>query len=454
MNPVVLRPHASESNNPMGSGTTFRRVGFWACATLAVANMVGTGVFTSLGFQVAVLPSPWVILLVWGVGGVVALCGALSYAELASMFPRSGGEYTFISRIYGLRLGFAAAFVAVSVGFAAPIALVAMAIGEYLSGALPGVPARSVSFAALLALAVVHSVAVRASGVFQVLVTGLKITMITTFLVLGYRAGNVSGVSFMPSEGDTGLVFSSSFAVALMFVLYSYSGWNASSYILGEVRDPQRIVPRAMLAATLFVAGLYLLLNLLFLRSAPATAFDGQIEVAEIAARSLFGSEGGRLMAGLISLGLAASLSAMTWAGPRVAQAVGRDFPALGWLALTSASGVPRRALVLQTLLALVYLSTSSYEAVLVYTQFALMLCGFLTVTGLILMRWREPALDRPFRCTGYPLTPLVFLLVSAFALIHTAIEKPGEALAGTLTLAAGYGLYFLARTKRTEARI
>lgn len=369
------------------------------------------------------------------------------------MFPRSGGEYTFISRIYGLRVGFAAAFVSVSVGFAAPISLVAMAIGEYLSGALPGVPARSVSFAALIALAGVHSVAVRASGVFQVLVTGMKITMIATFLLLGYRAGNVSGVSFMPSDADTGLVFSSSFAVALMFVLYSYSGWNASSYILGEVRDPQRIVPRAMLAATLFVAGLYLLLNLLFLRSAPPAAFAGEIEVAEIAARSLFGSEGGRLMAGMISLGLAASLSAMTWAGPRVAQAVGRDFPALGWLAQTSASGVPRRALVLQTLLALVYLSTSSYEAVLVYTQFALMLCGFLTVAGLILMRWREPGLDRPFQCTGYPVTPLVFLLVSAFALIHTAIEKPGEALAGTLTLAAGYGLYFIARTKRAEAR-
>ena len=175
-------------------------------------------------------------------------------------------------------------------------------------------------------------------------------------------------------------------------------------------------------------------------------AFAGKIEVGEIAARNLLGEQGGRVMAALIAGGLISSISAMTWAGPRVAQAVGQDFPALRFLAWTSQRGVPRLAIWIQTLLVLLMLMTSTFEAVLVYAQFAILACSFLTVLGVLVLRWRQPDLPRPFRCLGYPLTPLLFLGLNLFTMAYSALAKPEEALAGLATLLMGIGLYFLAR--------
>ena len=315
----------------MGS---FRKVGLVTCTALALANMIGTGVFTSLGFQVAAIPSPFLILLLWVLGGVIALCGALSYAELAAALPRSGGEYNFLSQIYHPAIGFMAGFVSVAVGFSAPIALSAIALGKYLAAALPGLPAGPVSIAAVLLLAAVHSLTVRASGNFQVLITALKVTLIVAFILIGIARGGAW--TFSPHRGDAGLILSGPFAVSLMFVLYSYSGWNAAAYIIEEVRDAQRSVPGALILATIVVMILYVALNVVFLASGPMGEFAGKIEVGEIAARNLLGEQGGRIMAALIGGGLISAISAMTWAGPRVAQTVGRDFSALRILARTS----------------------------------------------------------------------------------------------------------------------
>jgi basic amino acid/polyamine antiporter, APA family len=438
--------------NPGGSAG-LQKVGLWACAALVVANMVGTGVFTSLGFQVGSLPSTFVILCLWALGGVVAFCGALAYAELAAALPRSGGEYHFLGRIYHPCLGFAGGFVSFAVGFAAPIALAAMALGEYLSAAWPGLEARGASFGCVLGLAAAHAVAVRTSGTFQIVFTILKVGMILAFLAAGFVVGGFSGALLAPSSGDAGLVLKPSFAVALMFVLFSYSGWNAAAYVVGEVRKPQRTVPAALMLATGFVAVLYVALNALFLLSAPMEAYEGRVAVAEVAASALFGERGGQTMAVLIGLGLVASISAMTWAGPRVAQTVGQDYAALAWFAKTSSSGVPRRALGVQTALAVAYMATSTYETVLIYTQFALVLCGFLTVLGVFVLRIREPGLQRPFRCAGYPFTPLLFLAVSLFALVYTAVERPLAAAGGAATLLFG-GLLYGAFRRRAASSV
>ncbi len=426
---------------------SFRKVGLITCTALALANMIGTGVFTSLGFQVEAIPSPFLILLVWVLGGVIALCGALSYAELAAALPRSGGEYNFLSQIYHPALGFMAAFISVAVGFSAPIALSAIALGKYLAAAFPGLHAGPVSVAAVLLLAAVHSVTVRASGNFQVLITSLKIALIVAFIAIGFARGEAW--TFSPREGDAGLILSGPFAISLMFVLYSYSGWNAAAYIIGEVRDAQRTVPCALILATVIVMILYVSLNAVFLASGPMGEFAGKIAVGEIAARNLLGEQGGRTMAALIGGGLISAISAMTWAGPRVSQTVGQDFSALRILAWTSRGGVPRVAIGVQTLLVLVLLATSTFEAVLVYTQFSILACSFLTVLGVIILRRRKPALPRPFRCVGYPLTPLVFLTLNLFAMVYTAFYLPGEAFAGLATLLLGIGLYFLARAGR-----
>ena len=428
----------------------FRKVGLITCTALAMANMIGTGVFTSLGFQVQALHSPFLILLVWLLGGVVAFCGALSYAELSAALPRSGGEYNFLSAIYHPAIGFMSGFVSLAVGFSAPIALSAMALGQYLTAAWPGVSATSVSVIVVLLLAAMHSLTVRASGNFQVVITALKVALICSFIAMGFHLGGP--LFFVPQKGDFGLALSGPFAISLMFVLYSYSGWNAASYIIGEVRNPQRMVPGALLLATIIVTILYVLLNAVFLASGPADAFAGKIEVGEIAARNLLGEQGGRLMAALISGGLISSVSAMTWAGPRVAQAVGRDFPALRFFARTSPGGVPRVAIAIQTLLVLIMLATATFEAVLLYAQFSILACSLLTVLGVLVLRWRQPDLPRPFRCFGYPVTPIVFLALNLFAMVYTALDRPEQALAGLATLLLGIALYFVARGARMRA--
>ena len=421
-------------------------MGLVTCAALVMANMIGVGVFGSLGFQVAALPSPFLVLVLWALGGVVALCGALCYAELAAALPRSGGESNVLSHAYHPAIGLMGGFVSVAVGFTAPIALTAMLVGKYVAAALPGAPAGIISIGVVLFLAGMHAVTVKTSGNFQVVITALKIGLILSFISLGFWKGFETPGVFAPHEGDLGLAFSAPFAVALMFVLYSYSGWNAAAYIIGEVRQPQRTVPRALLLATAVVTVLYVLLNAVFLGSGPMQDFVGKVEVGEIAAKNLLGEQGGRIMAGLISAGLVSAISAMTWAGSRVAQTVGQDFYALRFLSLTSAGGVPRVALILQTTVVLTMLLTGTFESVLMYAQYAIEVCCFLTVLGMMVLRWRRPDLARPFKCFGYPFTPLLFLALVLFTLIYTGLEKPGHAAAGIGTLGVGIGLYFLVR--------
>jgi len=421
-----------------------RRVGFWVCATLVFSSMVGTGVFTSLGFQIGPLPSPFVILLLWALGGAVALCGALSYSELAAALPRSGGEYHFLSRIFHPALGLMAGIISVFVGFAAPISLGAMAFGKYLAAALPGVPPLASSVSVVLVLAAVHGMTLAVSGKFQIVATVFKAGLILFFI--GAGALLAKGAEFGPADGDLGLVMSPSFAVSLMFVMYAFSGWNSAVYIAGEVRDPGRTIPRALLVATVAVTVLYVALNAVFLASAPGAEYAGKVEVGEIAARHLFGEAGGRIMAGVIAAGLVAALSALTWAGPRVAQTAGEDFPVLAWFARKSAGGVPRRALAFQTALVLLLLASASFESILIYAEFALVACSCLTVLGLLVLRWKEPLLARPFRCPWVPWVPLVFLGVGGFTLAYTLIQRPEQAIAGILTMGAAGGLYFLVR--------
>lgn len=422
------------------------RVGFWVCSALVFSSMVGTGVFTSLGFQAAVLPSPFVILSLWVVGGVVALCGALSYAELAAALPRSGGEYHFLSRIFHPALGVMAGVVSVFVGFSAPLALGGMAFGSYFSRAFPVVPPGVAAPAVIVLLAVVHGLTLGFSGRFQVAATLFKVTLIVGFLAAGFFLAE--GADFHPVRGDLGLVASPAFAVSLMFVMYSYSGWNSAVYIAGEVKDPARVLPGALTAGTLVVMVLYVGLNAVFLASAPLSEIQGKIEVGEVAARHLFGVAGGRLMSGIIAAGLIAALSALTWAGPRVAQVAGEDFRELSWFARKSGAGIPVQALVFQTVVVMVLLVSGSFESVLLYAQFALVACSCLTVVGMLVLRWREPALPRPFLCPLFPLPPLIFLAVGLFSLVYTLAVRPVQAGAGILTLAAGVCLYFVVRKK------
>jgi APA family basic amino acid/polyamine antiporter len=411
---------------------------------IVIANMVGTGIFTSLGFQVTDLPSPFVILWLWVLGGVVALGGALSYAELASALPRSGGEYHLLSRIYHPALGFLAGWTSATVGFAAPIALSAMAFGTYARAFAPGVSPLLLSMVLVWGTSAIHFSGMRRGSAFQDWSTFMKVVLIVAFIVAGFLVKAAPGVSFLPAARDAGLMTGKAFAISLIFVMYSYSGWNASTYIVSEIRDPERNVPRSVCAGTLVVMVLYVALNAAFLRTTPMSAMAGQLEVGLVAGRQMFGGVGGQVVAALICLGLISSVSSMVWIGPRVTVAMGEDLPGLALLAVKTKNGTPRVALGVQALITTGLLLTGTFTGVLVYIQMALILFSALTVAGVIVLRIREKHLPRPYRTWGYPVTPILFLIVSGIMMFYTVLTMPWQSLAGLGTILAGLVVYFL----------
>lgn len=423
-----------------------RTVSATTATAIAVADMIGIGVFTSLGFQLAAIPSGFAIVMLWVVGGLAALCGALAYAELAVAFPRSGGEYNFLSRIYHPALGFMAGWISATVGFAAPVALAAMAFGEYFAGVVPGSPPVVVGLAVAWTVTLVLLSGVKLSTTFQNVATLIKVALITVFLVAGFSIADPQPISFLPQAGDLAHIASAPFAVSLVFVMYSYSGWNAATYIAGDVREPERTLPIAMLVATLIVVVLYVLLNAVFLYTTPIAAMAGQLNVAQIAGEHIFGATGGRVVAALICVGLVSAISAMMWIGPRVTVAMGEDFPLLGVFAQRSQNGVPVTALLLQISAVTLLLLTQSFEKVLEFIQFSLTLCSFLAVLGVIVLRVTRPDLSRPYKVWAYPLTPLVFLGVTGFMMYYLFSERPLQSLASLGLMASGLLLFVWSR--------
>jgi APA family basic amino acid/polyamine antiporter len=419
------------------------RIGFITACGIVVANIIGTGVFTSLGFQLADIQSGFALLMLWVVGGIVALCGALSYGELSATLPRSGGEYHFLSSIYHPALGFMAGFVSATVGFAAPIALAAMAFGSYFHGVFGMASPVTLSFAIVWLTALVHLSGLRTGSAFQNISTLLKLVLIGALIFAGLFLGPHQSISFLPQSGETASIFSGAFAVALVYVMYSYSGWNAAVYITSEIEQPEKNVPRALLCGTLIVLVVYTALNAVFLATTPESEMTGKLEVALIAGKYIFGEEGGRIVGGIICLGLISAISSMAWIGPRVTMAMGEDHWLLRFLGRKNDHGVPVAAILLQLLIVNALLLTRSFEKVVVYIQFSLLLCSLLTVLGVIVLRYTRPEIPRPYRVWAYPIPPLVFAVVTIWMMIYLLRSHPTESLFGLGTMLVGLVFYF-----------
>ncbi len=418
------------------------KVSALTATAIAVADMIGTGVFTSLGFQVRDIPSPFSLIMLWVVGGLVALSGALSYSELAAAFPRSGGEYNFLSRSFRPAIGFMAGWISATVGFAAPVSLAAMAFGQYFAGVYPGAPVLALGIGVTWLVSLVHLFGVKSGSALQNISTLIKLGLIGVLILAGLVSANTQPISFAPSVADIGYITGAPFAISLVFVLYSYSGWNAATYIAGEVKDPERNLPRSIMAGVTIVTLLYVALNAVFLYTTPMNEMAGQLDVGLIAGRHIFGEAGGRIVAGLICVGLISSISAMMWIGPRVTMVMGEDNSLLRVFSKRATNGVPVNALLFQLIVVTALLLTQSFEAVLDFIQFSLTLCSFLTVLGVIVLRLRQPHLPRPYRAWGYPVTPLVFLAVTSFVLLHLLAERPFQSLASLATMMAGLLIY------------
>jgi APA family basic amino acid/polyamine antiporter len=423
---------------PRGAST----VSVIVATAIVVADMIGVGVFTSLGFQVKDIPSGFSILLLWTVGGLVALCGVFSYSELGAMFPRSSGEYNFLTRAYHPAFGFLAGWVSATVGFAAPVALAAMAFGEYGRSVVSGAPPLALAIGLVWVVSIVQLCGVRHSSTFQLAATIVKVALIVAFLIAGFVIGTPQPISFAPSAGDFAHVTSAPFAIGLVFVMYSFSGWNAATYIVGEMHLPQQNLPRALLGGTLIVLVLYVALNAVFLHTTPIGKLSGQLDVARIAGGQIFGEIGGRIAGAMICIGLISSTSAMMWIGPRVMMTMGEDIPALRIFARKSANGAPAYAILFQLAVAGLLLFTRSFEAVLDFIQFDLLFCSFFAVLGVIKLRITRPDLHRPYRAWGYPVTPVVFLLVTGFMMYHLLVDRPLQSSLGILIMVSGLLIY------------
>jgi APA family basic amino acid/polyamine antiporter len=424
-------------------GTSPRSVGFLTACSIVIANIIGTGIFTSLGFQLANIQSGFVLLMLWVIGGAAALCGALCYGELSAALPRSGGEYHLLSKIYHPALGFMAGFVSATVGFSAPIALAAMAFGKYLQGVLDFGSPVFFSFVVVWLVALFHLKNLRFGSAFHNLSTLIKLLLIAAFVVAGFFVHPKQPIDFFPAPGDTTLIFGAPFAVALVYVMYSYSGWNAAVYITGEIEQPERNVPRSLLIGTGTVIVLYVLLNAIFLVTTPAQELKGQLEVALIAGKHIFGANGGRVAGAVICLGLISAISSMTWIGPRVTMSMGEDHWLLRLMGRKNFHGIPTNAIVLQLLIVNLLLLTRSFESVVQYTQFSLLLCSLFTVLGVIVLRVTRPELARPYRVWAYPLPPIVFATITIWMMFYLLRWKTTESLAGLATALVGLLLYF-----------
>jgi len=412
--------------------------------------MIGTGVFTSLGFQLVDLRSGFVLLMLWVVGGVTAVCGALTYAELGAALPRSGGEYNFLSRAYHPAAGFISGWISASIGFAAPTALAAITFGTYLASVFPALSPPWLAAGLVVVLALVHATNHRNSSAFQRVFTTIKVGLIVAFCLAALvLIRDPQTVDIVPTPANARGLWSGAFAVSLIYVSYAYTGWNAATYLTSELEQPQKTLPLILGGGTLLVTVLYVGLNWAFLHAAPAEAMVGKLEVGYIAAQYIFGPRGADIMGVTLALLLVSTVSAMTMAGPRVLQVIGQDYRTFRVLSRTNAHGIPTTAIFTQAALSLVFVATASFEAILVFSGFTLGLNTLLAVMGVFVLRWREPDLPRPYRTWGYPVTPLVFLGLTAWTLAYLLIDRPVEAGLGLGIVVVGAVLYVV--TKRGD---
>jgi APA family basic amino acid/polyamine antiporter len=430
-------------------GTT-RQLGTAHAAALIVASMVGTGIFTTTGVLLSSLRSPPLVLIVWALAGLLALCGAAVYAELGAMMPRAGGEYVYLSRAFGPAIGFLSGWIALFVGFAAPTAAGALAFGKYLQVVAPWAPPKLAALALLAVLTAVHMIDVRFGASLQTTLAGLVVALAVTFIVAALASGHgqwsrlsagADGEAVGHAAGGSP-VSAGAIAVGLVYVSYAYSGWNGAGYLAGEIRDPGRSLPRALALGTGLVTALYLALNAVFLWSAPQSALVGQVEVANVAALALFGPRGAILLSSLVALALAGFVSAMLMSGPRGTFAMAEDglfFRALG---RTNAHGAPTLAVALQGALAIVAAATAAFDPILVYVGFTLTVSSAAAVVAAFVLRRREPQADRPHRAFGWPLTGLLFLVLAVFMVVLSVHERPAETAAGLITVLTGAVAY------------
>jgi APA family basic amino acid/polyamine antiporter len=427
------------SNSSLG-----RTIGWRTAAAVVIANMIGTGIFTTSGFIARDTGSPWILLALWVAGGLIALAGALAYAELGAAMPEAGGEYVFLREAYGPVVAYLSGWTSFFAGFSGAIAAALVAFAGYISALFPvlgELDARLLAIITLWALTAVHLAGVQLSGKLQSVLAAVTVMMIVALIISGFAIGHGAAAHFRSSAPSQG-----SMAVSLIFVLYAYSGWNAAAYLAGEIAEPERGLPQALIVGTMCVGGLYVALNVLYIWALPISEMSGVMAIAERAAVAMFGPRASRLLAALVAFAILSSASAMVIAGPRVYFAMARDgvFPRA--FAITRRRSNPTAAVLVQSAWASVLiLAFAVFERIVVYAGVAITIFSAATVAAVIAIRIRRPrAAVRPFVMPGYPWTVLVYVAICTWIVTYVALTRPTETMLGVATVMGGLPIYWL----------
>ena len=417
-----------------------QKIGWKTAAALVISSMIGTGVFTSLGFQLTDIQNTWSIILIWVLGGVFALIGAFTYAELGTNFDESGGDYIFLSKLIHPLVGYVYAWTSLTVGFTAPIAISVMAMQSYLNPINPALFNEWFGVAVILTLAAVHSFSIGQSGRFHNISTGIKIGFILILIILGFWYAPVQENAIELGSSWQEEIFLPGFAVALLYVTYAYTGWNAAAYIVDEIKDARNNLPKALIFGTAIVTILFVLIQIVFLKHASLDQLSGKVEVAFVAFKNLFGTTGGRWVSYFIAIQLIATISGYLWTGSRITFAMSKDHSLWSKLAVKNKNGIPVRALWLQAIISILLTLTGTFEQVLLYASFVLQLMGTLTVASIFWLKGRKEAFRSPLK----PVLQIAFVLFSVWILGYMLFERPRESVIGLGFVATGIGTYFM----------
>jgi basic amino acid/polyamine antiporter, APA family len=401
--------------------------------------MIGTGVFTSVGFQLSTVQNTWSILFLWLAGGLLALFGAFAYAELGTHFKESGGDYIYLSRVFHPLLGYLSAWAGLTVGFSAPVALAAMAFTKYLAPV--GLQGNVwLAIAVIILIGLMHSFTIRHSSRVQIFSTIIKVLFIVCLVILGFFISGSSNNAIDFGNGWKQDILKPGFAVSMVYVAYAYVGWNAAAYVVDEIENPLKNLPKALIGSTLFVFVVYVLFQLVLLKNATAIQLQGKEEVTFIAFNNLLGARGGKWVSIFIAIQLVATISSYLWVGPRVTWAMASENRLWKPLAQKNKHGIPVAAIWAHVFISIALALTGSFERILLYAGFVLQLMASLTVaTSMFLKNKKGETFKSPFK----PVLQIIFLLFNGWVLIFTLIDRPVESFIGLGVLFAGGVFYY-----------
>jgi APA family basic amino acid/polyamine antiporter len=440
-----------------------RKLGLFPVTNIVIANMIGAGIFTTSGLLITDLKKPLIMLSLWVVGAVIALCGALSYGELGAAIPRAGGEYAFLSKLYHPLLGFLSGWVSFFAGFSAPIAASAIGFSEYLTRAFPGLlslgifnsPSEAIilkkayAILVILIFTLIHARGLELGAKVQNSLTLLKVLLIVVLVTIGFSIGKGNfGHFFQGADFTFDFGGWKTMGLSLMWIMFAYSGWNASAYIGSEIKNPLKNLPRSLILGTGVVAFLYFSINLFYVYAVAPADMSGVISIGGLAVGNLFGRSLESILSVLISFALFSSLSAFIILGPRVYYAMARDRYFFRFAShVHQRYRVPSRSILLQGVIAGIMVLFGTFDQILTYMGFSLGIFPLLSVLGVFKLRRSNQSVHK---LPGFPLVPLFYILMGTSILVLGFLERPFESSIALLMVLIGVPVFLIFKKSRT----